>query len=813
MYQYNSLVPPAGNVSNPGKAKKKREKKKRSQYTWTTEFGAVALCLAAVITTIVLLIYADGLPLVRYNFILSFNAVVSILGAVARVTLGFALGSCLGQAKWNFFRRGPGSLAAFGKFEDASRGPWGSLWLLAWLRIRHWAGVGALITVLLLGFEPFLQAVIYYAGDMEPLSNAASSEGGMTTTPPPLIARSIHLDAGVYYKNNAALYLELLPDNTTIAQVPFSSRPDLGMISALFQGFYNGADSSSSSSSSATTTSFTCPTGNCTWAPFASIATCSACHDVTDQLQRRTEHGSNLGTINYHTRVYDGEYLMYDLPSYGANLSNAIDIRDFAAYMAARPRTQPADTLGFRDLDTLIAAVGVVRAADSYRDGTTAWNETEVKATECALWFCTSVYASEVAGGVLQERVLASWADRDPDSYRLLPNKVATDEEMAAFDEYYDHPLWVDGVEFERSDLELRIPAEGARQYNLSLPPTTSGSPGGDDDSSGNTNADPGSLSFSITQRTIGSSMQYISTDFFQVNEGSNSGSSSGNSNSGSGNTGLLVWPVSGDDGATVGQPPVTQALYESTNLSATFDNAARSLSDWMRNRGDSRSSGAGSNSNTNKRGDGEESMVQGTALQYVIRIRVNWAYLSLPLATIVAGCLFVLFSVLETRRLGLQPWKTDVTATLIHSLDPETRNRLRMAEAEMEPVAASGVGEEEGDREKNKNGSRKSFVKVVESTVVRIEDHSGSADDSGGLQLRAAQEDSTPAVSDDEGGENDNGGNGSGGSIDRSVSALSREEQLRDGDASAAEYEYRAPEEYSAWGSVVWRQPQRQQE
>ena len=136
-------TPQDASVERSSDAEAKYEKAVKSQHTWTVEFCAVALSLAAVVTTLVLLIHADGLPLERYNFIISFNAVISILGAIARVNLGFALGSCLGQGKWNFFKRKPASIVAFEKFEDASRGPWGSLWLLVWLKLKY---VGLIIS-------------------------------------------------------------------------------------------------------------------------------------------------------------------------------------------------------------------------------------------------------------------------------------------------------------------------------------------------------------------------------------------------------------------------------------------------------------------------------------------------------------------------------------------------------------------------------------------------------------------------------------------------------------------------------------------
>lgn len=497
--------------------------------------------------------------------------------------------------------------------------------------------------------------------------------------------------------------------------------------------------------------------------------------------------------------MFSGEYLKYSLPHY-ANLSNAVGGRIFDAYMAALPQMQPMDTISFRHLNTMLAAVGVVRADDSYRDEVTEWNETAVTATECALWLCTNAYASEVQSGALRERVLASWAVRDMDSYRFVPNRVASADEMEEFDAYYGRPLWVDRIEFERSDLGLRIPADDDNDEAR----RKAGLPGDVDES------------FAITQRTIGSTMKYIHSDFFRLDD-----------------VELLVWPLSGDDGATSGQPPVTQALFESTDLSATFDNAARSLSNWMRDRrsadlGSGSSYGdPGSHFGNKKRQEKEAAtaatVAEGTGLQYVIRIRVNWAYLSLPAATIVAGCLFVLFSVLETRRLGLEPWKTDVMASLLHSLDPETRARLRMAEVEeaaAAATAASGAVAGEGKEKKGEEKKKRGFHKVVEDTIVSMEEHGGGGKDgddvSGGPQLRTVREfESFGSVSGDtdaESGGDSRSGDGGGGDDD--VGSVSREELVQEERMlDTAGYEYQTPEEYSAWEYRAQQQQQQQQQ
>lgn len=109
---------------------------KVDKYHWGWEIAALVLCLSSLAATIGLLVYGNGLPLTKWNFIISFNAVISILGAVTRASLGFAVGSCLGQCKWNWFSQRWDTLTVFENFEDASRGPWGSTTLLFSFRAR-----------------------------------------------------------------------------------------------------------------------------------------------------------------------------------------------------------------------------------------------------------------------------------------------------------------------------------------------------------------------------------------------------------------------------------------------------------------------------------------------------------------------------------------------------------------------------------------------------------------------------------------------------------------------------------------------------
>ncbi|KAK1709379.1 hypothetical protein BDP67DRAFT_568067 [Colletotrichum lupini] len=142
------------------RAKPKKSKVATSEYSWTLEIWALVLSIAALVTAIALLSAYDGKPLSKWAFFFTFNTIISILGTVSRVSLAFGVGACLSQGKWNLFRRKDDYMISYDRFEEAGRGPLGSARLLWHIKRRHWVSLGALATVVLLGFEPFVQAVV-----------------------------------------------------------------------------------------------------------------------------------------------------------------------------------------------------------------------------------------------------------------------------------------------------------------------------------------------------------------------------------------------------------------------------------------------------------------------------------------------------------------------------------------------------------------------------------------------------------------------------------------------------------------------------
>jgi hypothetical protein len=90
-------------------------------------------------------------------------SLTSIFSAVANSALLVPVVECLAQLKWIHFEKEANTLDEFQAFDAASRGPWGSF-VFFWKTRRSpqnpLAYVGALIIVLALAFQPFIQQII-----------------------------------------------------------------------------------------------------------------------------------------------------------------------------------------------------------------------------------------------------------------------------------------------------------------------------------------------------------------------------------------------------------------------------------------------------------------------------------------------------------------------------------------------------------------------------------------------------------------------------------------------------------------------------
>lgn len=134
------------------------------------------------------------------------------------------------------------------------------------------------MTIVGLTVDPFFQATISYMGGMQDVETTEAA-GNIPTLP-----YAQFLDTGkiVGYEPGGAVGNVLVGSETLVLDL-FDVQLDIGVSSALYDGFYLSTPNSTSRAQQA---SFQCSTGNCTWPVFATAAVCSACNDVSSQITR-----------------------------------------------------------------------------------------------------------------------------------------------------------------------------------------------------------------------------------------------------------------------------------------------------------------------------------------------------------------------------------------------------------------------------------------------------------------------------------------------------------------------------------------------
>lgn len=347
--------------------------------TWTFEIVTMAFSIACFVAIIAILVVFDGNILSPLPYGLTLNAIVSTLATGAEGALVCVLASALSQLKWRWFQQRR-RLYELQIFDDASRGALGSFQLL-WGRTGNIiAIVGALLTILALAFDPFIQQVIRY-----PTRTTISKDGTATT----------HRATG------------------------FSPSVDgLDMISAVNSGIW--ADASQFARAP------TCTSGNCKWPEFDSLGWCSKCEDATASAtltlvpnSNSTNYTLSLGsgqdiTVSYgYPRQMNGDYYKtwqtetvwathFHDQYVGDGLPNFVNESMAVSGPTVLGIQAPALVLGYAQLVNE-GTVGKVSI-----DGDLDMQLRVTKAEQCALTPCVRTYNVQVSNGTLQSQTTAT---------------------------------------------------------------------------------------------------------------------------------------------------------------------------------------------------------------------------------------------------------------------------------------------------------------------------------------------------------------------------------------------------------------------
>lgn len=119
-----------------------------------------ALCMSAII---IFLFFLQGKPFPKqWPMNITLNAYIAILSRIASASLMLPVSEALGQLKWSWFQGHSKKMWDFELFDNASRGPWGSLMLLVRTRGTTLAALGAAITIFVMAMDPFFQQIVRY---------------------------------------------------------------------------------------------------------------------------------------------------------------------------------------------------------------------------------------------------------------------------------------------------------------------------------------------------------------------------------------------------------------------------------------------------------------------------------------------------------------------------------------------------------------------------------------------------------------------------------------------------------------------------
>ncbi|TEA17340.1 hypothetical protein C8034_v000448 [Colletotrichum sidae] len=240
----------------PGRA---RELAQWCSENWVFEISSLfisAVCLAGIITTLVL---HGSRPLPQWPFGIKINALISALATVSRSALAVAISAAISQRQWVRLNDGHHPLADLEMHDNASRGPWGSLSLLFSLGWSDAVSLGALITVLALAMDPFIQQIATFESAPAPFgtSNISSRiifETGVNST-----------DGTVFHQG--------------FVQAPGTFSPHV------YQGLYFHGDLGDTTLRNVLQLHPRSSGGNVSFGISESLAVCSECANVTDILE------------------------------------------------------------------------------------------------------------------------------------------------------------------------------------------------------------------------------------------------------------------------------------------------------------------------------------------------------------------------------------------------------------------------------------------------------------------------------------------------------------------------------------------------
>ncbi|KAL3490103.1 hypothetical protein BJX62DRAFT_226069 [Aspergillus germanicus] len=324
-----------------------------SRTEWLYETGTLILSAGLLAGIICIFIKMKDKPLSNWTASITLTATISTLTTFCSAALMHSVSQFIGQLKWIHFKDGSHKLSHFEVFDEASRGPWGSILLLTGVK-WNLATIGAVITICRLSFAPLAQQVIEIKLENVPTNDSSVTYNYSHTFQRPMVGSTTTMIAG------------------TVPQDP-------EMQAAILQGLY-GINSFAQ---------FECP-GVCQWpTPYISLGFKTSCQNVTQAtLQTQSCNGTSPKICNMTTPGGVGLTTRLMFTSWGTTY--AMNVTSGIRAQATRPPTEPEPSRVFPQ----IAQFAVYRATADHN-----YEPTLINVTECALDLTAFEFADARANG------------------------------------------------------------------------------------------------------------------------------------------------------------------------------------------------------------------------------------------------------------------------------------------------------------------------------------------------------------------------------------------------------------------------------
>ncbi|QDS69498.1 hypothetical protein FKW77_006844 [Venturia effusa] len=561
-----------------------------------------ALCMVAIMG---ILVAYDGHTIPHWPLGLTINGFISVFSNIAKSALLLSTAESLGQLKWNWFKEEPRSLMDFERIDMASRGPWGAFLLL----IRHkgttLTSLGALIVILALPLDLFFQQIVTYSQESVPAV-------GMIGTIPRALT---------YDPSDGTFFLNGTEQRTSSRDITAFSEP-------VFLG--NG---------SIPELRLSCPTANCTWESFDTLAVCSRCMDLSYMLNWscKTAPADWLSTVassddsypnvtacGYWFHQEEETVLMSGHVVFPNDTAGeALEMRIFSftdPYVLSR---QPilGGSLHFQDIQNPILDF-LVAGTPEGSAGVYA-NKTPTL-TECNLHWCVKTVESSFA-----------WGRHDENTTKTTQLETSKEWPWYAF-----------------NDSEGKPHNRYLANFSLTLPPRNQ--------------PDLRNNSFLVTNLTAAKTillMDEIAPSYVVAVDKSSSSQ--------------LRWLNGGqfffDMPQELPMPALVNPWLPPNNITAHVEKLANLMTAVIRNTPDS---------------NNKLQLVSGTAWNTRTFVHTRWEWISLPLGLLVLSLVFLNLTVAKTSRDEQQVgiWKTSVIAVLANGLGDDVQKSFgpncRMGEA-----------------------------------------------------------------------------------------------------------------------------------